>query len=376
MAASPSIRALRKVELHQHLDGSIPPAVTWRIMKRYRLNPVETLPEMRKLLQLQPEEEGSLLRYLDKFHYPMWITQFYENIVGVAEAIAAQAARNGVKVFELRYAPMIHMYAGLTVRQAIRSVLSGLNRAADKYDIKVGLILIAMRQHGPHVAKILARAGVGESQHLHRRSGVIGFDIAGAERGNPPRLFASAYDIARRGGLGLTAHAGEDEDARFVWQAVDELGATRIGHGCSAVADKELLRRMARDRILVECAPTSNYQTGAVQRGQPHPILTFLEYGIPVAICTDNTTVSRTDHNRESLQVARWIGEQAVREIHQRAIAHTFIDAARPVGVEAPRSKSPREAAAAQPGDSGDRGRATSARSSAPRKRKRAQAGG
>jgi adenosine deaminase len=375
MIAPASIRALPKVELHQHLDGSIPPAVTWRIMKRYRLNPVETLPEMRKLLQLQPGEEGSLLRYLDKFHYPMWITQFYENIVPVAEAIAVQAARNGVRVFELRYAPMIHVYAGLTVRQAIRSVLSGLNRAADKYDIKVGLILIAMRQHGPHVAKILARAGVGESQRLHSRSGVIGFDIAGAERGTPPRLFASAYEIARQGGLGLTAHAGEDEDARFVWQAIDELGATRIGHGCSAVADKELLRRMARDRILVECAPTSNYQTGAVQRGQPHPILTFLEHGIPVAICTDNTTVSRTDHNLESLQVARWIGEDAVREIHARAAGHTFIDAARPTAVAEPATPAPRRRAVAPAGEAASK-RAGTPRDGAGRKRKRALAGG
>jgi adenosine deaminase len=325
-----SIRSIPKVELHQHLDGSIPPGVTWRIMKRYRLNPVETLPEMRKLLQLQPTEEGSLLSYLDKFHYPMWITQFYENIVPVAEAIATQAARNGVRVLELRYAPIIHTYAGLTVRQAIRSVLSGLNRAASRYDLQVGLIIIAMRQHGPHVAKILARAGAGESQHLHRRSGVIGFDIAGAERGNPPRLFASAYEIARRGGLGLTAHAGEDEDSQFIWQAIDELGVTRIGHGCSAVGDKALLRRLARDRIVVECAPTSNYQTGAVRRGQPHPIVSFLEHGIPVAICTDNTTVSNTDQNRESAWVAQQIGEDAVRAIHQSAVAHTFIGAPAP----------------------------------------------
>ena len=80
-----SIRKMPKVELHQHVDGSIPPAVTWRIMKRYELNPVETLAEMKKLLQLQPEEEGSLLAYLDKFHFPMWITQFYENIEQVSE---------------------------------------------------------------------------------------------------------------------------------------------------------------------------------------------------------------------------------------------------------------------------------------------------
>lgn len=319
-------RLIPKVELHQHLDGSIPPAVTWRIMKRYGLNPVDSLAEMKKLLQLQPDEEGSLLSYLDKFHYPMWITQFYENILEVTEAVAGAAAKDGVKLFELRYSPIIHVYAGLTVRQAIRSVLAGLNRAADKHGIETGLIVIAMRQHGPHVAKILARAAVSEAQWLHKRAGVIGFDIAGAERGNPPALFRSAYDVARKGGLGLTAHAGEDETSRFIWQAIDELGCTRIGHGCSAISDKALLRRLAKDKILVECAPTSNYQTGAVAKGEPHPIHTFLEHDVPVALCTDNTTVSNTSHSQESAYFWSELGEKTIRAIHRNARSHTFID--------------------------------------------------
>lgn len=328
MKISEDLRTMPKVELHQHLDGSIPPAVTWRIMKYYGLNPVETLPEMKRLLQLQPEEEGSLLAYLDKFHFPMWITQFYENIQQVSEAVAVEAAKHGVHTFELRYAPVIHVYAGLTIRQAIRSVMTGLNRAKEKYpELRAGLVVIAMRQHGPHVAKIIAKAAISEAEYLHERTGVVGFDIAGPEHDNPPRLFASAYEIARRGGLGLTAHAGEDADPSYIWQAIDELGCTRIGHGCSAVRDPELMKRLATDQILVECAPTSNYQTGAVAAGDPHPIFEFLEHGIPVSICTDNTTVSRTSHAQESAIVARQIGVDAVREIHRKAAAHSFIGA-------------------------------------------------
>jgi adenosine deaminase len=323
-------KKIPKVELHQHLDGSIPPAVTWRIMKRYGLNPVESLGEMKKLLQLQPEEEGSLLSYLDKFHYPMWITQFYENIVEVTLAVAAAAAKDGVKLIELRYSPIIHVYAGLTVRQAIRSVLAGLNQAKAKYGIEVGLIVIAMRQHGPHVAKILARAAVSESQWLHSRAGVIGFDIAGAERGNPPGLFRSSYEVASKGGLGLTAHAGEDEGPAYIWQAIDELGCTRIGHGCSAIKDKALLKRMAKDRILVECAPTSNYQTGAVAPGERHPIFTFLENDIPVALCTDNTTVSNTSHSAESALFWDDLGAATIKKIHREARDHSFLGKGRP----------------------------------------------
>jgi len=316
---------LPKVELHQHVDGSIPPEVTWELMRQKRLQPVETLDELRRRLELQAEEEGTLLSYLDKMHYPLWITQFYENIVRLTESIVDAAARVGVRTLELRYSPVIHTFAGLTPRQSIRAVLSGMNRSRRRHEIKLGLIVIAMRQHGPHIAKILARQAIAEAQHLHERTGVVGFDIAGPERGNPPRLFSSAYEIARIGGLGLTAHAGEDAPAEYVWEAVDKLGAARIGHGCSAASDRELLRRLARDRIVVECCLSSNYHTGAVAKGAPHPIQTFLEAGVPVALCCDNTTVSRTDQSIESRLAAEQVGFDAVREIQLQADAYSFI---------------------------------------------------
>ena len=317
---------LPKVELHQHVDGSIPLDLMWRTMVENDLNPVETREELEKLLVLQEDEEGTLLRYLDKFHYPLWITQFYENIVEVVQAIVEAAHRTGVRNLELRYAPIIHTYGGLTIRQAIRAVLTGLNRGSSARDMRVGLIIIAMRHHGPHIAKILARSAISEGQQLHKSAGVVGFDIAGAETGNPPRLFREAYEIARAGGLGLTAHVGEDEGPEMIWHALDELGVQRVGHGCTAVRDAELMRRLARDRILVECCLTSNYQTGAVSREARHPIHDFLEAGVPVAVCTDNTTVSATDQNRENLLLLGNLGVDGLRAIHEDAKSFSFIE--------------------------------------------------
>jgi adenosine deaminase len=323
--AEAAIRDLPKVELHQHVDGSIPPEVTWELMRHYQLNPADTLEDTRRRLEIQEEEEGTLLAYLDKMHYPLWITQFYENISQVTEAIVDAAAAAGVTTLELRYSPIIHTFAGLTPRQSIRAVLSGMNHARKRHPMKIGLIVIAMRQHGPHIAKILARQAISEAQHLHARTGVVGFDIAGPERGNAPRLFKSAYEIARVGRLGLTVHAGEDAPVEYVWEAVDVLGATRIGHGCAAVTDRTLLARLARDRILIECCLSSNYHSGAVGRGARHPVFAMLEAGVPVAICCDNTTVSRTDQVQETLQLARELGIEAVERIHREAQAYTFI---------------------------------------------------
>lgn len=319
------IRRMRKTELHQHLDGSIPPARIWAMMRQHGLTPVPSLAAMRPLLSIQPGEEGTLLTYLDKFHYPLWMTQFYENIQAVTEAIVTEAARHGVETLELRYSPVIHTFAGLTLRQAIRAVLSGMNRASRRRRIRCGLIIIAMRQHGPHIAKILARQAISEAQHLHDRCGVVGFDIAGPERTTPPRLFREAYEVASKGGLGLTAHSGEEVGPEVVWQTIDDLGVSRIGHACSAVKDRALMRRLARDKILVECCLTSNYQTGAVRRDERHPIVDFVERGIPVAVCTDNTTVSDTDQTRETALLRRYFSLPDIARIHAQARQHSYI---------------------------------------------------
>ncbi len=329
-----AVAKIQKVELHQHVDGSIPVDLTWELMREHGLNPVESLEDMERLLTLQPEEEGTLIRYLDKFHYPAWITQFYENITRVVEAIVADAASHGVTALELRYSPVIHTFAGLTIRQAISAVLSGLNHAKDRHGIEAGLIIIAMRHQGPHIAKILARQAIAEAQHLHSKTGVVGFDLAGAERGNPPRLFTEAYAIARAGGLGLTVHAGEDEGPECIWQAIETLGVTRIGHGCSAIRDPVLVKRLAEDRVLVECCLTSNYHTGAVKRGEPHPIYTFLEAGVPVAVCTDNTTVSQTHQSQENARLAERLTIPEIAAIHDRARAHSFIRDVRPLSIQ------------------------------------------
>ena len=205
-----TIRQIKKVKLHQHVDGSIPPRTIWRL----------------------------------------WITQFYENLNRVTLDIVEEAYRHGVRLLELRYAPAIHTYAGLTPREAIRAVLSGMKTAVRRHpDLEIGLI----------------------------------------------------------------------------WEAIDLLGADRIGHGCSAVRDRRLLRRLARDRIPVECCLTSNYQTGAVARGTPHPIYTFLEQGIPVAVCTDNTTVSGTDQTRESRRLLDRLTVKEIEAIHRDAADQSFI---------------------------------------------------
>lgn len=295
------IRSLPLSDLHRHFDGSIRPATLWELSERYySAVPGLDFEQFRRYLEWDDKEDRSLLDYLDKFHLPLQYTQFYDNIKRITYEIAADAWADGVRLLELRINPLIHRRAGLTTRQVIHATRKGLSQFGSEHpDFRAGIIVIAMRSHGGNMARILLREVIGEKEEFHAGVGVCGFDIAGPEAPFPPVLFREAYALARRMGLKCTAHAGESEGPERVWEALDNLGPQRIGHGTSAGRDPELMKRLARDGVYVEVCLSSNLQTGAVAKLADHPLPRFLDAGVKVALCTDNPTVSATTIARE-----------------------------------------------------------------------------
>lgn len=316
-------------ELHRHFDGSIRPQTLWNLSEKY----YTAIPGMKyegfvKMLSWDREHDRSLLDYLDKFHVPLQYTQFYDNVRRIAFEICEDAYLDGIRLLELRINPVIHRRAGLSNRQVLNAVRAGTKLAREKYpDLRTGLIVIAIRGHGGNMAKILLREVVGELAVFHDSPGVVGFDIAGAERPFPPILFKDAYALARKMGMRLTAHAGEDTGPENVWQALDELGVDRVGHGTSSARDKSLLRRLAADGVTLEVALSSNMQTGAVASLKEHPLRVFLDAGVRVTLATDNPTVSATTLTEEYLLAIEEFGltREEIDALIENGFAASFL---------------------------------------------------
>jgi adenosine deaminase len=323
------LRSLPLADLHRHFDGSIRPETLWELSETfYSAVPGLDFEAFRRYLEWDDREDRSLLDYLDKFHVPLQYTQFYENINRIAYEIAADAYADGVRLLELRMNPSIHRRAGLTTRQVIHATRKGLSRfGAEHTDFRAGLVIIAMRSHGGNLARILLREVIGEKEEFHSGVGVVGFDVAGPEAPFPPLLFKDAYALAGRMGLKKTVHAGESEGPERIWEALDQLGPDRIGHGTSAGRDRELMKRLAREEILVEVCLSSNQQTGAIARLEDHPLPRFLEAGMKVGLCTDNTTVSATSLTREYALAMETFGlsEADVQLLAKMACDGTFL---------------------------------------------------
>jgi adenosine deaminase len=132
-----------------------------------------------------------------------------------------------------------------------------------------------------------------------RDRGVVAFDLAGGEAGNPARDHAEAFTVAARGGLFRTVHAGEAWGPDSIRQALVEGRAQRIGHGTRLHEDPELLELVRDQQIPIEICLTSNLQTGAAANYATHPLRRYFDAGIPVSLNTDNRLMSGTTLTRE-----------------------------------------------------------------------------
>lgn len=326
------IRGLPLSDIHRHFDGSIRPATLWELSEKYySAVPGLDFEQFRHYLQWDDSLDNTLLDYLDKFHVPLQYTQFYDNIKRISYELAEDAYNDGIRLLELRMNPLIHRRAGLTTRQVIHATRKGFSDFRKKKpDFQVGIIVIAMRNHGGNMARILLREIIGEKEEYHDEVGVIGFDIAGHEAPFPPLLFKDAYSLAADMGLKRTAHAGESEGPERIWEALDNLDPQRIGHGTSAGQDPELLKRLAADGIYLEVCLSSNLQTGAVDKLESHPLPKFLDAGVKVALCTDNPTVSSTNLSQEYELAMTTFGfsENDMKKIAEMSRAGTFLSKA------------------------------------------------
>ena len=323
------IQSLKLADIHRHFDGSIRPATLWELSETYySAVPGLDFEQFCHYLQWDDSLDNTLLDYLDKFHVPLQYTQFYDNIKRISYELAEDAYNDGIRLLELRMNPLIHRRAGLTTRQVIHATRKGFSAfGAEHPDFKAGIIVIAMRNHGGNMARILLREIIGEKEEFHDGVGVIGFDIAGHEAPFPPLLFKDAYRLAADMGLKRTAHAGESEGPERIWEALDNLDPQRIGHGTSAGQDPELIKRLAADGIYLEVCLSSNVQTGAVARLADHPLPRFLDAGVKVALCTDNPTVSNTSLSREYELAMDTFGltENDVKDLVRMSCQGTFL---------------------------------------------------
>lgn len=288
------LHELPKTDLHCHLDGSLRLATILDLAERQGVvlpaHDEETLATAIHMGQVCRDLED----YLKAFDITCSVLQTEEALERVAFELAEDAARENVWHLEVRYAPILHTRRGLSLARIVEAVLAGLKRAERQYGISTGVILCGIRNIDPRQSFRLAELAVA-----YRRHGVVAFDLAGGEAGNPAKRHAESFALVLANNMNTTVHAGEAYGPESIQQALHFCGAHRIGHGTRLGEDGDLLAYVTDQRIPLEVCLSSNLQTSVVERLEEHPLRLFYDVGVRVSLNTDNRTITDTSITKE-----------------------------------------------------------------------------
>lgn len=310
-----------KIELHCHLDGSLRVETVIDLAKELSIDLPSENKELLKSYLVAPMDCPSLADYLKRFELPIAVMQTEQALERVAFELMEDCAKENVKYIEIRFAPLFHQKKSLSIQAIIESVLKGIKRGESAYDIKGNLILSFLKfmpEATIYPVLDIAKSYLGK--------GVVAVDLAGDEEHGFAHDFVDAMSYAKSLGFHITIHAGETGFGVNVLEAIELLGAERIGHGVNIRDHKLAFECVKASGIALEMCPTSNVQTKAVKDFEDHPIKDFIEAGLAVTLNTDNRTVSNTTMTREMRLCEKHLNLSLLEyeQVYKASVAATF----------------------------------------------------
>jgi adenosine deaminase len=265
-----------KIELHVHLEGSIPYDALWELICKYG-NDLK----FKSIEDLKAKfEYKDFSQFINTWVWKNNYLREYEDFTYIAEAVACDMAHQNIRYAEVFFSPPDFFRHGLTTQKLAESIRKGFSKVSN---ITIALIPDLVRDFGPQLAAFSLEEVV-EAKDF----GIIGIGLGGSEQSFPPDPFGPIYERARELGLHTTVHAGEASGAKSIWEAIKFLKPDRLGHGTRAVEDENLIDYLAKQKIPVEVCPISNVCTGIVRSIKSHPIRRFYDCGLSVSVNTDD----------------------------------------------------------------------------------------
>lgn len=317
---SAAIAAMPKVEIHVHLETSLR---LRRLLERDASpRPLGAAHLIADPSRFSGYDRLRRLRYAGRASRIGDEAYTRDNIAAITAELITEAAAQSIRHTEVRVGGR-RGFDLLGVRGMLEAMAEGA-ASVQRLGVGYGAIITLVRERGPEEAERIVREAVA-CRDCH----VVGVDLAGDEQNYPPALFASAINLARDAGLGITVHAGEFTGPAGIWTAIYQLGATRIGHGITAVQDPRLLDRLREARVTLELCPTSNIRLGLVPSLAKHPVGELVRAGVAVTINSDDPILLGTTLSAELEGVARAhaLGKDAILGFEIAAAHAAFLPA-------------------------------------------------
>jgi adenosine deaminase len=293
------IARMPKVELHLHLEGAVRPETLLELSQN-KSGLRQKVEEWIAARRAQRFRYGNFREFLSAFKLVTLLIETPQDYALATTRLIEWLAGQKVRYAEVIFAAGVVLWKKQPVDACFEAVAAAAKEAEARTGVRVKWIFDAIRHfETDHAREVLRWAG------RYRSRGVVGFGIGGDEAGGPAKLFADIFQEARDLGLHGVAHAGEACGPESIRDAVELLGAERIGHGLTALGDANVMALLRERRIPVEVCPSSNVSTGLIARFEDHPLPKFLEAGLVVTLNSDDPAMFGTSLQEEFLEAAR-----------------------------------------------------------------------
>jgi adenine deaminase len=272
------IRALPKVELHLHIEGTLEPEMMFSLAAKHGVKlPYASVDEVRKAYNF-----SDLQSFLDLYYAGCDVLRDHKDFYALAMAYFTRAHADNVHHAELFFDPQTHTVRNIPMEVIIGGLRDAAHDAHKRYGITSNLILCFLR----HLSEEDAFATL--EMALPFRAEFVGVGLDSGEKGNPPSKFARVFAKAKEHGLHLVAHAGEEGPAAYIREALDLLHVERIDHGVRCDEDPALVAELAQKRIPLTVCPLSNLKLRVVKALEQHNFAKLLRAGVHVTINSDD----------------------------------------------------------------------------------------
>ncbi|SEF59852.1 adenosine deaminase [Halpernia humi] len=312
------IKEIPKAELHLHIEGSFQPELMFEIAKRNNIKiPYSSVEELKKAYKF-----SCLQDFLDIYYTGAGVLITELDFYDLTMAYFKACKEDHVIFTEIMFDPQTHTKRGISFETVINGIQKAREDAKEKYGIDSLLIMSYLR----HLSEEDAFETLQESLPFKHLIKSVGLDSS--EKGNPPSKFKNVYEASVKEGYVPVAHAGEEGNADYIWEAIDILKVKRIDHGNNCLQDEDLVKEINARNLALTVCPLSNLELRNVDILSNHPLKKLMNKGVKVTVNSDDPAYFGGYINENFLQIQKALNltKEDIVELVKNSFQYSFAE--------------------------------------------------
>jgi len=315
------IAKLPKAELHLHIEGTLEPELMFQLAQKNTITiPYKNIEEVKNAYNFT-----SLQSFLDIYYAGANVLVTESDFFDLTWAYLLKCKAQNVVHVEIFFDPQTHTKRGI----AFKTVIDGITKALEQGEKELGISSFLIMCFLRHLSETEAFETLQDS--LPFKEKILGVGLDSSEIGHPPSKFERVFAKAKNAGYKIVAHAGEEGDSSYIWEAINLLHVNRIDHGIRCDEDETLVERLIEKQIPLTVCPLSNVKLRAVQNMQEHNILKLLRKGVLVTVNSDDPAYfgGYMNENYEAIAENLDVSKEELKSLAKNSFKASFLSDAK-----------------------------------------------